>query len=363
MDIRSQHLLVDLWLTESIEEKHITAICQVIEENLTVLERAEHKFEPVGQTIVFVLGESHFTLHTYPEHNYMTMDIYVCNMNVDLELILTLIEENLPLKHKEIKFLTRGISEEFQELSLGEENEIKKSNILYVVTFILAACSIIYELLLAQALSSTMGNTALRYNITIGLYIASMGVGALLFNKLIKSSFGERLIRIEILLAIIGGLAPVFVLLNDTSINLLSQTLNLNFFGFFTQSLLSGLNHSLIIIVGFLSGLELPLLIELGKKIKSSLGIKVLAMDYAGSLIGVIAFPLVIFPNLTLFTIGFLIAFINASVAIYLSYFYKVSNKKLRVFCISLAGAYLLLLCFSEYVNEFIMNKIYFYNL
>jgi S-adenosylmethionine/arginine decarboxylase-like enzyme len=363
LDIKSQHLLVDLWLKESIEEIHITAICKVIEDNLTVLERAEHKFEPVGQTIVFVLGESHFTLHTYPEHKYMTFDIYVCNMNVDLELILSLIETDLPIKHKEIKFITRGISEEFQELSMGVEDELIKSKILYAVTFVLAACSIIYELLLAQTLSSTMGNTALRYNITIGLYIASMGVGALVFNKLIKSSFGERLIRIEVVLAIIGGLAPIIVLLNDSFINLLAQKLNLNFFGFFTQSLLSGMNHGLIIVVGFLSGLELPLLIELGKKIKTSIGTKVLAMDYVGSLIGVIAFPLVIFPNFTLFTIGFLIAFINASVAIYLTYFYKVNNKRLKFCCFSLASLYFLLLCFSEYINDFILQKIYFYNL
>ncbi|MBT7609268.1 MAG: hypothetical protein HN576_05900 [Bacteriovoracaceae bacterium] len=363
MDIRSQHLLVDFWLKMPISEHMINKLCQVIEKNLTVIKKTEHKFDPIGQTILFVLAESHFSLHTYPEHNYMTMDIYVCNMEVDLEFILKEIEDVIPLSHKEHKFITRGISEEFQELSMGENKAIIRSKILYSITFVLAACSIIYELLLAQALSSTMGNTALRYNITIGLYIASMGIGALFFNKIIKSKLSEKLIRIEVFLAIVGGLAPIMVLINDSFINLSSNFMSFNFLGLVPQTILSGMNHSLIILVGFLSGLELPLLMELGKKIKRDMGKKVLAMDYLGSLIGVVLFPLFIFPNLTLFTIGYLIAFINSSVALYLGHFYKLDNKKLKMCCLILSCIFFLFLCFSEQINNIILRKIYFYNL
>jgi spermidine synthase len=190
-----------------------------------------------------------------------------------------------------------------------------------------------------------------------------MGVGALLFNKLIKTNFGEKLIKIEMFLAIVGGLAPIAVLLNDTFINLFANLLHINFFSFIPQTLLSGMNHSLIIFVGFLSGLELPLLMRLGKKIKVEMGTKVLAMDYVGSLVGVVAFPLIIFPNFSLFTIGFLIAFINTAVAVYLGYFYKESNKRLKMGSLLLSTIFFFLLVFAGPINEFIRQKIYFYNL
>lgn len=64
----------------------------------------------------------------------------------------------------------------------------------------------------AQALSTTMGNTALRYNTTIGLYIAAMGFGALLYKKFIKRDILEEFVRIELILSLLGGLAPILAL-------------------------------------------------------------------------------------------------------------------------------------------------------
>ena len=60
-----------------------------------------------------------------------------------------------------------------------------KSNLslIYFLTFILAFCSIVYELLLAQSLTAFLENTVLRYSITIGLYMFSMGYGALIAEK------------------------------------------------------------------------------------------------------------------------------------------------------------------------------------
>ena len=51
---------------------------------------------------------------------------------------------------------------------------------IYTITFILAFCSMAYELLLGQSLSAFMGNTVLRYSVTIGLYMLSMGIGSLM---------------------------------------------------------------------------------------------------------------------------------------------------------------------------------------
>jgi S-adenosylmethionine decarboxylase len=43
-----------------------------------VLHRCRHQFEPFGCTILFLLSESHFSIHTYPEKQYAAVDLYTC---------------------------------------------------------------------------------------------------------------------------------------------------------------------------------------------------------------------------------------------------------------------------------------------
>ena len=38
-----------------------------------------HAFEDAGVTGAIVLSESHLSVHTWPEHHYATVDVYVCN--------------------------------------------------------------------------------------------------------------------------------------------------------------------------------------------------------------------------------------------------------------------------------------------
>lgn len=42
-----------------------------------------HQFEPAGVTGSLVLAESHLNVHTWPEFQSVSLDIYVCNLNTD----------------------------------------------------------------------------------------------------------------------------------------------------------------------------------------------------------------------------------------------------------------------------------------
>ena len=55
-------------------------ICRTIcmENKLTILKEAEHAFTPQGCTFLFLLSESHLSLHTFPERNYIAFDLYTC---------------------------------------------------------------------------------------------------------------------------------------------------------------------------------------------------------------------------------------------------------------------------------------------
>lgn len=43
-----------------------------------ILETSYHLFEPSGVTMMFLLSESHATIHTYPEYGACFVDIFTC---------------------------------------------------------------------------------------------------------------------------------------------------------------------------------------------------------------------------------------------------------------------------------------------
>lgn len=53
---------------------------KIIQEcNLTVVGEIGHQFEPHGYTYAYILSESHFTIHTYPEKKSCYIDIFCCD--------------------------------------------------------------------------------------------------------------------------------------------------------------------------------------------------------------------------------------------------------------------------------------------
>ena len=79
-----KHMICDLTnirnLTrlESMESMHelLDYICDKYD--FTVLTKTQHKFEPQGLTILYMLSESHISIHTFPEQHYLALDIYTC---------------------------------------------------------------------------------------------------------------------------------------------------------------------------------------------------------------------------------------------------------------------------------------------
>jgi S-adenosylmethionine decarboxylase len=51
--------------------------------NLNVVATTGHQFEPSGYTFAYVLSESHFAIHTYPEYNSCYVDIFCCSDEFD----------------------------------------------------------------------------------------------------------------------------------------------------------------------------------------------------------------------------------------------------------------------------------------
>ena len=50
---------------------------------MTVVGDCFSQFEPQGVTGTVLLAESHLAIHTWPEHGFVTIDVYVCNYTTD----------------------------------------------------------------------------------------------------------------------------------------------------------------------------------------------------------------------------------------------------------------------------------------
>ena len=207
---------------------------------------------------------------------------------------------------------------------------------LYLIALLVSACSMAYELLLAQAISATMGATFLRYNLTIGIYLASLGFGALICFRRGRTRLVEKLVAVELGLAWLGMLSPLMVYAWDAGVFRLSAATGLPFRGAVYQALLHVFNNSLIVAIGMLSGFELPLLMSLAGKRSN----EVLAVDYFGTLVGTIAFPLFLLPELGVVESSVLAGGLNSVVALALVLSVPAASRwRMRLSALTLAAA------------------------
>ena len=85
------HLIGDLYGCRSdarlmTDAAYLEAFCKqaVSHAGLTTVGSLFHSFgEGEGVTGAVVLAESHLALHTWPEDNYVTLDVYVCSYSSD----------------------------------------------------------------------------------------------------------------------------------------------------------------------------------------------------------------------------------------------------------------------------------------
>jgi len=79
-----KHMICDICNIENIEllnskellKELLKYICNKY--HFEILGELDYSFEPQGCTILFLLSESHISIHTFPEKNHISFDIYTC---------------------------------------------------------------------------------------------------------------------------------------------------------------------------------------------------------------------------------------------------------------------------------------------
>lgn len=78
---------------------------------LTVLGIMDHRFTPEGYTAVLMLEESHLSIHTWPEYNYASIDLYSCNLQTDFQAVIDFLANEFQATVTGFTFLERGFIE------------------------------------------------------------------------------------------------------------------------------------------------------------------------------------------------------------------------------------------------------------
>ena len=77
------HLIADIDGLDPLILQTARALADRLELALTlegygIIKRVDHDFHGGGFTTMFLLSESHASLHSYPEHGYLAFDLFSC---------------------------------------------------------------------------------------------------------------------------------------------------------------------------------------------------------------------------------------------------------------------------------------------
>ncbi len=67
-----------------------------------------HQFSPQGVSGTIVIAESHFNIHTWPEHHFMAIDLFTCGDTLDATAAKDFLVKASKASSHEYKILKRG---------------------------------------------------------------------------------------------------------------------------------------------------------------------------------------------------------------------------------------------------------------
>ncbi len=183
---------------------------------------------------------------------------------------------------------------------MSEHNPVRKeAGILIMSVFIAGLCSIVYELLISTTTSYFLGDSIKQFSITIGLYMAAMGIGAYI-SRGFKGALLPPFVVVEIVLGFLGGISiPILYLVYAAAAD-----------SYYAVMVL------LVLGIGVLIGLEVPLLTRIMERyytLKVNIS-NVLSLDYFGALVATLLFPVVIMPFVGIFRSSLVFGLVNMTI-------------------------------------------------
>ena len=114
MKALGQHLILELYGCSS---KTLSSVADVQDAMIkgaraadaTIIDSIFHHFTPYGVSGVVVIAESHFAIHTWPEHNFASVDLFTCGDKTRPWEAFKTIKKMFKATHFSVMKLERGL--------------------------------------------------------------------------------------------------------------------------------------------------------------------------------------------------------------------------------------------------------------
>lgn len=108
-----RHILLDVWGVdyEKLNDLQLmkrTMMKAAVSCGATIVKTAFQRFPVQGLSGVVVLAESHISVHTHPEHNYASFDIFTCGQTIDPNIACRYIIKKLGVSRYNLREFVRG---------------------------------------------------------------------------------------------------------------------------------------------------------------------------------------------------------------------------------------------------------------
>lgn len=111
------HLLVELYgcernkleLQHTVEEAMLDAARR---SEASIVTSSFHEFRPYGVSGAVIIEESHYTIHTWPEHGYAAVDLFYCSESVKVDKAVEALSEHFRPTRTRFLVVRRGLQPE-----------------------------------------------------------------------------------------------------------------------------------------------------------------------------------------------------------------------------------------------------------
>jgi S-adenosylmethionine decarboxylase len=114
------HLLVEMYGCNTAnlkEEKVVAGVMHeaAVESEATVVAESFHEFKPYGVSGAVIIQESHYTIHTWPEHGYAAIDLFYCGGTVKVHRAIEVLQKHFAPQRIKFLVVRRGLQSEVKK--------------------------------------------------------------------------------------------------------------------------------------------------------------------------------------------------------------------------------------------------------
>jgi spermidine synthase len=114
MKALGQHLILELYgcsaaALSSVSDVQDAMLKAAKAADATIIDSIFHHFKPYGVSGVVVIAESHFAIHTWPEHQYAAVDLFTCGDKTRPWAAFKVVKKLFKANHFSVMKMERGL--------------------------------------------------------------------------------------------------------------------------------------------------------------------------------------------------------------------------------------------------------------